>query len=94
MGIIRVKQEDLSKVDAYLKRIEVYKLVGKEPPKKFDLEKEKARGFAIAHVIEEKSGIRVYKEGRKTGKAFGILDRAIVIMNNAPGIAFEIEHWK
>lgn len=94
VGILRVKQEDLSKVDAYLKRVDVYKLVRKEPPKKFDLEKEKARDFAIAHVIEENSGIRVYKEGRKFGKTFGILDRAIVIMNDAPGSAFEIEHWK
>jgi hypothetical protein len=71
--ILRVRAEDRDRVDPYLKRVNVHKYSEKGEAKKFDMKNDSARGWAMPGVVRARSAIRVYKEGRTTGKTFGAL---------------------
>ncbi|CAN9217506.1 unnamed protein product [Alternaria alternata] len=47
------------------------------------MENDSARGWAMVGVVQAKSAIRVYKEGRTTGKTFGALTAVRIDMSIA-----------
>jgi hypothetical protein len=69
--ILRVRTEDRDRVDPYLKRVNVHKYSGKGEAKKLDMKNDSTRGWAMVQVVQARSALYVYKEGRTTGKAFG-----------------------
>ncbi|CAN9216706.1 unnamed protein product [Alternaria alternata] len=81
--ILRVRTEDRDRVDPYLRRVNIHKYSKQGEAKHFDMENDSARGWAMVGVVQAKSAIRVYKEGRTTGKTFGALTAVRIDMSIA-----------
>ncbi|KAI4612126.1 uncharacterized protein J4E87_010316 [Alternaria ethzedia] len=73
VGILKVQDDDKHKVEAALPRISLHYYGANGHSREFDMEREATRGFQINSLIQQRPGIRVYKEGFTTGKTFGIL---------------------
>lgn len=70
--ILRVRTEDRDRVEPYLKRVNIHKYSKQGEAKHFDMENDSARGWAMVGVVQARSVLYVYKEGRTTRKPFGV----------------------
>ena len=70
--ILRVRTEDRDRVEPYLKRVNIHKYSKQGEAKHFDRENDSARGWAMVGVVQARSVLYVYKEGRTTRKPFGV----------------------
>jgi len=83
VGILKVQDDDKHKVEAALPRVNLHYYGANGHSPEFDMEREATRGFQINSLTQQRSGIRVYKEGCTTGKTFGILTNIHFSMKDA-----------
>ena len=83
VGILKVQDDDKHEVEAALPRVSLHYYGANGHSREFDMEREATRGFQINSLIQQRSGIRVYKEGPTTGKTFGIFTNIHSSMEDA-----------
>ncbi|KAI4912169.1 hypothetical protein J4E85_011103 [Alternaria conjuncta] len=83
VGILKVQDDDKHKIEAALPRVNLHYYGANGHSREFDMEREATRVFQINSLIQQRSGIRVYKEGPTTGKTFDIFTNIHSSMEDA-----------